>query len=210
MKVKICGIRREEDVRYLNETMPDYAGFIFADTKRKVTEDQAALLRKWLDPRIQVFGVFVNEPVEKAAVLAGKGTIDVIQLHGDETEEYIRALRGMTKAPVIKAVRVKSREDIFLADRLPVDHLLLDTYHRVQYGGTGETFSWELIPEELEHSYLLAGGLDAGNIHQALSTVKNKGCCIGVDVSGGVETDGVKDFYKIKEVIKEVRSYRTQ
>lgn len=210
MKVKICGIRREEDVRYLNETMPDYAGFIFADTKRKVTEDQAALLRKWLDPRIQVFGVFVNEPVEKAAVLAGKGTIDVIQLHGDETEEYIRALRGMTKAPVIKAVRVKNREDIFLADRLPVDHLLLDTYHRGQYGGTGETFSWELIPEELEHSYLLAGGLRAGNIRQALSVVEGKDRCIGVDVSGGVETDGVKDFEKIKILIETVRSYRTQ
>lgn len=210
MKIKICGIRREEDVRYLNKTMPDYAGFIFADTKRKVTEDQAALLRRQLDPRIQVFGVFVNTPVETVAAFAAKRIIDVIQLHGDETEEYIRVLHGMTEAPIIKAVRVKTPEDILLADRLPVEHLLLDTYQRGQYGGTGETFSWELIPEELEHSYLLAGGLEAGNIHQALSTVKDKGCCIGVDVSGGVETDGVKDKEKIKQIIKKVRSYRTQ
>ncbi len=208
MKIKICGIRREEDVRYLNETMPDYAGFIFADTKRKVTEDQATLLRRQLDPRIQVFGVFVNAPEEAVAAIAGKGTIDVIQLHGDETEEYIRALRGMTEAPIIKAVRVKNPEDILLTDRLPVDCLLLDTYHRGQYGGTGETFSWELIPEELKHSYLLAGGIEAGNIRQALSTVKDKGCCIGIDVSGGVETNGVKDKEKIKKIIEIVHSYR--
>lgn len=210
MKIKICGIRREEDVRYLNEMLPDCAGFIFADTKRKVTEDQAALLKRQMDPRIQVFGVFVNAPMETVASLAHKKIIDVIQLHGDETEEYIRAIRSMTEAPVIKAVRVKKREDILLADRLPVDHLLLDTYHRGQYGGTGETFSWELIPEELQHSYLLAGGLRTGNIRQALSAVEGKGLCIGVDVSGGVETDGVKDFEKIKILIKTVRSYRTQ
>ncbi len=208
MKIKICGIRREEDVRYLNETMPDYAGFIFANTKRKVTEDHAALLRQQMDPRIQVFGVFVNAPEEAVAAIVGKGTIDVIQLHGDETEEYIRALRGMTEAPIIKAVRVKNPEDILLADQLPVDHLLLDAYHRGQYGGTGETFSWKLIPKELEHSYLLAGGLGAGNIRQALSTVKDKGCCIGIDVSGGVETNGVKDKEKIKKIIEIVRSYR--
>lgn len=210
MKIKICGIRRTEDVRYLNETMPDCVGFIFADTKRKVTEDQAALLKRQLDPRIQVFGVFVNAPMETVASLAHKKIIDVIQLHGDETEEYIRALRSMTEAPVIKAVRVKKREDILLADRLPVDHLLLDTYHRGQYGGTGETFSWELIPEELEHSYLLAGGLRASNICQAISTIEGKGRCIGVDVSGGVETDGVKDLEKIKILIETVRSCRTQ
>lgn len=209
MKVKICGIRREEDVRYLNKAMPDYAGFIFADTVRKVTEDQAAFLRRLLDPQIQVFGVFVNAPAEDVSALAGKGIIDVIQLHGDETEGYIQALRGMTDAPVIKAVRVKKSEDIILADRLPVDHLLLDTYHRGQYGGTGETFSWELIPEELDHTYLLAGGLKADNICQALSAVEEKGRCIGVDVSGGVETNGVKDFAKIKKIIETVRSCRT-
>ncbi len=85
---------------------------------------------------------------------------------------------------------------------------MLDTYHRGQYGGTGETFSWELIPEELKHSYLLAGGIEAGNIRQALSTVKDKGCCIGIDVSGGVETNGVKDKEKIKKIIEIVHSYR--
>ncbi len=210
MKVKICGIRREKDVLYLHEAMPDYAGFIFADTERRVTEHQAALLRRQLDPRIQVFGVFVNAPVEAAAALAGRGIIDVIQLHGDETEGYIRTLRSMTKAPVVKAVRVKNPEDILQADQLPVDHLLLDTYHRGQYGGTGETFSWELIPEELEHSYLLAGGLNVENVCQALSVAETKGHCIGVDVSGGVETNGVKDKVKIKKLIETVRSYRTQ
>ncbi|MCI8364336.1 MAG: phosphoribosylanthranilate isomerase [Eubacterium sp.] len=210
MKIKICGIRREEDVRYLNETMPDYAGFIFADTKRIVTEEQAALLRKQLDPQIQVFGVFVNAPVEQVSVLACKGIINVIQLHGDETEGYIRTLRSKTEVPVIKAVRVKKQEDILLADQLPVDHLLLDTYHKGQYGGTGETFSWELIPKDLEHSYLLAGGIRAGNICQALSAVEGKGRCIGVDVSGGVETNGVKDKEKIKKLIETVRTYRTQ
>lgn len=205
MKIKICGIRRREDAMYLNETLPDYTGFVFADTRRKVTPEQAADLRKLLDRKIQAFGVFVNAPADFVAGLAQDGVIDAIQLHGDETEEYITCLRKMTAVPIIKAVRAKDRDSIRNADRLSCDYLLIDTYSEKQYGGTGETFAWELIPEDLKHPYFLAGGLNAENVGEAIKSVRCRGNCLGVDVSGGVETDGYKDKEKIQEIVELVR-----
>lgn len=207
MKIKICGIRRKEDVEYLNETLPDFTGFIFADTRRKVTRSQAETLRELLDRRIKVFGVFVNAPLDFVAGLAQDGIIDVIQLHGDETEKYICELRERTRVPIIKAVRAKDRKTIEDADRLSCDFLLLDTYLEKQYGGTGKTFSWEMIPEQLEHPYLLAGGLDETNLRRAMESVMTRGNCLGVDVSGGVETDGYKDREKVKKVVELVHSF---
>lgn len=202
MKIKICGIRREEDVRYLNESLPDYAGFVFADTRRNVTPEQAQRLRRQMDRRISVFGVFVNAEHDFICERVREGSIDGVQLHGDETEEDIQSLRGEISVPLIKAVRVRETADILAADRLSCDFLLLDAYSRSQYGGTGKTFSWDMIPERLEHPWFLAGGLDEGNIRQA---VECSGC-YGVDVSGGVETDGVKDGEKIKRIIEIVRN----
>lgn len=205
MKIKICGIRRREDVMYLNETLPDFTGFVFADTRRKVTPEQAADLRKLLDRNIQAFGVFVNAPVDFVAELARDGVIDVIQLHGDETEEYITCLRKKTNVPIVKAVRTKDKNSIRDADRLSCDYLLIDTYSKKQYGGTGKTFYWEIIPEDLNHPYLLAGGLNEENVCEAVRTVRCRGNCLGVDVSGGVETDGYKDRDKIKRIVELVR-----
>lgn len=207
MKIKICGIRREEDVQYLNELRPDFAGFVFADTRRKVTGEQAVTLRRQLDSEIPVFGVFVNAPKEQVAALAEDGTIQVIQLHGDESEEYICDLRSMTQTPIIKAVRVQTREDVIQADRLLVDGLLLDTFQKGTYGGTGQTFAWDMIPRDLKHPYILAGGLDSNNLERALAAVQKRGRCEAFDVSGGVETDGVKDYYKIKEMIQMIRAF---
>lgn len=202
MKIKICGIRREEDVLFLNESLPDFAGFIFADTRRKVTKGQALRLRQLLDRRIRVFGVFVNAPVEEVCACVHNGSIDAIQLHGDETEEYIQEIRHRVPAPVIKAVRVREASDILEADRLSCDYLLLDTYSAVQYGGTGKVFSWDIIPEGLTHPYFLAGGLCEENIREAMKCPH----CYGLDVSGGVETGGVKDREKINKIIEIVRS----
>lgn len=204
MKIKICGIRREEDVRFLNESMPDYAGFVFAPSRRSVTPEQALFLRRRLDQRIQVFGVFVNAPAEYICERVREGSIDAVQLHGDESEQEIRELKKQVSVPVIKAVRVREAADIRLADQLPCDFLLLDTFSSAGYGGTGKTFAWEMIPSQLAHPFFLAGGLDEHNIRQAIRQVG----CYGVDVSGGVETDGVKDGQKIKRMIEIVKNWR--
>lgn len=203
MKVKICGIRRMEDVDYLNESLPDFAGFVFADTRRQVTPEQAWRLRQKLDRRIEAFGVFVNAPAEVVRGCVCDGSIDAVQLHGDETEEYIRKLRKMIHVPVIKAVRASNTADILAADALSCEYLLLDTYSPARYGGTGRTFAWDIIPEKLCHPYFLAGGLNEGNIRDAVARVP----CFGVDISGGVETDGVKDRQKMKTMINIVRAY---
>ena len=196
-KIKICGIRRPEDVEYINEYKPDYMGFIFADTRRYISPEYAKSLSEKIDKNILKVGVFVNEDIKKVASIASEGTIDIIQLHGDEDEEYISKLRMLLDgAQIIKAVRVQTTEDILNADKLDVDYLLLDTYRKGIYGGTGESFGWELIPDYLEHKYFLAGGIDATNLKDALKTG-----CYGVDISGGVETDGVKDKEKVREVI---------
>lgn len=210
MKIKICGIRRTEDVQYLNDILPDYTGFVFADTRRKVTKEQAAVLRNMLDRRVRAFGVFVNAPVWFVAELAEERIIDGIQLHGDEDENYIREVRKTTDVPVIKAVRVKDALTVKEADKLSCDYLLLDTYSKDKYGGTGETFSWSMIPAELRHSYFLAGGLNAANIRSAMEAVSGRGNCLGLDLSGGVETDGYKDREKIKQVVEIVRTYQAQ
>lgn len=202
MKIKICGIRREEDVMFLNESLPDFAGFIFADTRRKVTKEQALRLRELLDRRIEVFGVFVNAPAGEICACVQNGSINAVQLHGDETEEYIQEIRRHVSVPIIKAVRVREASDILAADRLSCDYLLLDTYSAVQYGGTGQAFAWDIIPDKLIHPYFLAGGINEGNIREAMKCP----CCYGLDVSGGVETDGIKDREKINKIIKIVRN----
>lgn len=202
MKIKICGIRREEDVRFLNKSMPDYAGFVYAPSRRNVTPEQALFLRRRLDRRIQVFGVFVNAPAEFICERVKEGSIDAVQLHGDESEQDILELKRQVMVPVIKAVRVRETADIRLADQLPCDFLLLDTFSSAGYGGTGKTFAWQMIPEGLEHPFFLAGGLDEHNIRQALEQAG----CYGVDVSGGVETGGVKDDQKIRRLVEIVRS----
>lgn len=202
MKIKICGIRREEDVRFLNKSMPDYAGFVYAPSRRNVTPEQALFLRRRLDRRIQVFGVFVNAPAEFICERVKEGSIDAVQLHGDESEQDILELKRQVMVPVIKAVRVRETADIRLADQLPCDFLLLDTFSSAGYGGTGKTFAWQMIPEGLEHPFFLAGGLDEHNIRQALEQAG----CYGVDVSGGVETGGVKDGQKIRRLVEIVRS----
>ncbi|WP_040196663.1 phosphoribosylanthranilate isomerase [Candidatus Soleaferrea massiliensis] len=200
-KIKICGLTRPEDIQYVNEARPDYIGFVFAESRRRVTIDQAAGLREMLHASIRPVGVFVNEPAEQIAEICRRGIIDIVQLHGDEDEGYIRRLRTLTGHPVLKAVRVRCREDILKAEQLPCERLLLDTYSKRQYGGCGEVFSWELIPASAK-PYFLAGGLTAENIETAVRTLRP----YAVDVSSGVETGGYKDPQKIFELIERVRS----
>lgn len=202
MKIKYCGIKRNEDVDYANETMPDYIGFIFAPTKRLVTMEQADGFKKRLDSRIQAVGVFVNETAEKVAEIANKGIIDVIQLHGQEDAEYIAKLKSLLieSKPLIKAIRVQTAQDILDGQELDVDFILLDKYDAEKLGGTGEKFDWNLIGN-IKKPFFLAGGIDIDSLEDA---VKMKP--YGIDVSSGIETDGCKDQAKMRVMMEKFRA----
>ena len=194
MKLKFCGLTREADIRAANETRPDYIGFVFAESRRRVTDEQAARLRALLSPGIQAVGVFVNDDPTHIALLANRGVIDLIQLHGSESAAYIRRLRTMTAAPIICALRVGKQTDIKREESNLVDFLLLDTYTKDAYGGSGRIFDWSLLGE-VGKPYFLAGGLNESNITRAMQTG-----AYALDLSSGIETDGVKDAEKMRRV----------
>lgn len=202
------------DIEYANRVKPDFVGFIFANTRRKISAAQAKQFREALDAEIPAVGVFVNEDISVITSLMQNGCIDLIQLHGEEDADYIRRLREVCDVPVIKAVKVQTVEQIRQAAALPVDYLLLDTYRKGVLGGTGEAFDWELLREAkaaagdaaegelFGKSYFLAGGLHAGNLREAAALGS-----YGLDVSSGIETDGSKDFTKMVEVMELVRKF---
>jgi len=195
-KVKICGLLRPCDIEAVNTEKPDYIGFVFAESRRKVTLTQAAELKKLLSPDIIPVGVFVNEPIENILSLVSEGIIDVIQLHGLEGETYMQKLKLLTDKLVIKAIAVQSKGDVQKWSGSAADYLLLD--HKG--GGTGQSFDWDMIGE-VDKPYFLAGGLRLENITEAI----RKTTPYAVDVSSGVENEGFKDPAKIKEFIRRVR-----
>jgi len=196
-KVKICGLSRVEDIVSVNRVLPDYVGFVFAPSKRNVNVEKVAQLKVNLDPQIKTVGVFVNEAMITVAEIYLSGIVDVVQLHGDEDDHYIRLLKAVCDCPVIKAVGV--------ADTLPplpqnADYLLFDTLSE-QRGGIGITFDWNILHDYKGPPYFLAGGLHADNVVDSLDLLTP----FGVDVSSGVETDRVKDAEKIEKFISLVR-----
>lgn len=218
-KIKLCGMMKPCDIEYANRVKPDLVGFIFANTRRKISPAQAKQFREALDAEIPAVGVFVNEDISVITSLVQNGCIDMIQLHGEEDADYIRRLREICDVPVIKAVKVQMVEQIRQAAALPVDYLLLDTYRKGVLGGTGEAFDWELLREAkiaagdtaegdtaegelFGKPYFLAGGLHAGNLREAAALGS-----YGLDVSSGIETDGSKDFTKMVEVMELVRKF---
>lgn len=196
-KVKICGLTRPEDIQAANEYKPDYIGFIFDSTRRRyVPPKSAAKLKCLLSPAIAAVGVFVNEAKENVADLLNQNLINIAQLHGQETEEEIRWIKEQTGRQVIKAVSVQSRADISRWADSHADYLLFDN----GAGGTGRTFDWTLLFGYTK-PFFLAGGITIDNLPSALA----KGA-YAVDISGGAETDGLKDPAKIAEIIRIVRS----
>ena len=200
-RIKICGLRREEDIYIVNEARPDYAGFVFAPGRRRtVSREKARCLKALLAPDIRAVGVFVDHDRDEVIALANEGIIDLIQLHGNEDQAYIDHINKYTDAPVIKAVSAKSREYIEKMDGLHgVQYLLLDTYDKNMPGGTGRSFDWGLIPK-LRTPFFLAGGLDISNIADAMKTE-----AFALDISSGAETDGYKDRDKICQIIQRIR-----
>lgn len=196
-KIKFCGIRRAEDIGYINDLRPDYIGFVFwQPSKRYVTPDTARSLKQQLDPNIRAVGVFVDEAPEAVAELCNQGIIDIAQLHGSEDEETIAALRKLTDAPIIKAYKIKSAEDIEAAKHSAADMVLLDSGY-----GTGKAFDWSLF-SSLSRPFFLAGGISAENLEEAISRFRP----YAVDLSSAIETDGIKDKTKMETIMRVLRN----
>ena len=199
MKIKLCGMFRDCDIDYANEAKPDYIGFIlgFPKSHRNIDAETARRLRSRLDTGIKAVGVVVNSPETSGAEYANCGIIDVIQLHGDEDADFIRRLRELTSAPIIKAAKIRTPEDIGRVQALGADYVLLDNGT-----GTGEMFDHSLLDgAEIRQPFFLAGGLTPENLRQAAESVRPY--C--VDLSSGVETDRLKDREKMLEAGRVIR-----
>ncbi|MCL2277738.1 MAG: phosphoribosylanthranilate isomerase [Treponema sp.] len=222
-KIKICGLSRTQDIEAVNRALPDFIGFVFAQSKRRVDIALAAMLKERLDPRIESVGVFVNEKIEVITEIYKKGIIDLVQLHGDENDEYIKQLKKSCTAGsfaggtysaasstcrVIKAVGVS---DTLPALPVESDYVLFDTLSE-QRGGTGKPFDWRILKEYCPASlyqelpFFLAGGISIENAAEAVRLLKP--FCI--DVSSGVETDGLKDAEKIEKIVNMIRGINEQ
>lgn len=202
-KVKMCGISKVETIPAVVEAKPDYMGLVFAPSKRQVTVEQGKTLVDELHKHyeIKTVGVFVNETVENLLKIAEEVKLDVIQLHGDEDESFIQTLKEQSNVEVWKAVQVRSAADAEKWIDSSADMLLFDAYHKDERGGTGEVFDWSSL-DEFERPFMLAGGIDSTNVARAIRTVRP----YGIDISSGIETEGVKDDEKIKAFTNIVRT----
>ena len=209
MKIKTCGLFREEDINYANELKPDYIGFVFAESKRKVGVEKAYNLKNKLDKEIKSVGVFVNDNLDFILNLIREKIIDIIQLHGNEDNDFLDNLKTKTNAKIIKFIPVENADSILNSLNIFSDFILLDNLK----GGVGKTFNWNYLKEAFElnkkfieafnKKYFLAGGLNKENINEALKF--NPYC---VDLSGGLETDGIKDFEQMKYIINITKNYK--
>ncbi len=196
-KIKLCGMMCETDIETANRLQPDLVGFVFAKKSRRyVTDEQAAGLRRALSDRIPAAGVFVNEEISHVVRLLQLGVINVVQLHGGEGEEYLKELRKQTDAPIIRAFRIREREDIAKVRAFDENtKILLDAG-----SGDGMTFRWEWL-KDADFDFYLAGGLTVENVAEAVRIYHP----YGVDVSSGIETDGRKDIRKMEAFVRTVR-----
>lgn len=195
-KIKMCGLSRTEDIEAANSIKPDYIGFVFAEiSKRRVSALEASKLKSKLDPEIKAVGVFLDDNLDFVASMLNLGIVDVVQLHGSENEEYIKKVREITNKPIIKAFIIRSKEDVERAEKSTADYILLD-------GGKGEgkVFDWSLL-KTIKRPFFLAGGLNPDNAADAVKALKP----YAVDVSTGIETDGVKDREKMAAFANAVR-----
>lgn len=186
-KIKMCGLRRPEDIEYVNEVMPDYAGFIMSQRfGRSVTPQQQIRLREMLAPGIKAVGVFVDEPVEYAAAIANSGSVDLVQFHGSESDEYIEQFRRLCGATtsVIRAFRIRSAGDLKLALLSTADYILLDSGT-----GSGICFDWELA------------GSGISEMHQETSSPEDiHSAFVSEAVGGGIDTPSHEDNHLSAQV----------
>lgn len=197
VKIKICGLKRLEDIEIVNQYKPDYIGFVFADSKRKVSHDWAHELKSNLDSDIVAVGVFVDASPDEILELFNGEVIEIAQLHGTESEDYILNLKEKTKnkLKVIKAIEMSEDVDLLEYNNSHADYLLLDSGK-----GSGKTFDWSLIKSGLKKEFFLAGGLDSSNVCDAIREFNP----YAVDLSSSLEIDGFKDENKIKEIMEAI------
>lgn len=195
-ELKFCGMRREADILAANACLPDYIGFVFAaGARRAVTPETARELRAKADPRILAVGVFADQSPAYIAELAAMVPLDVIQLHGSESEVMVEEIRRRTGKPVWRAFQVTAPAVLTAAAETGADGILLDSGK-----GSGKTFAWEWL-RDFSRPYMLAGGLDIENVGEAIKTFSPR----GVDVSSALETDGKKDPEKMRAFAEAVR-----
>ena len=205
MQIKICGLRRAQDIEWVNRLRPEYAGFVFAPGRRQVTVPLAAELAARLDVSVTAVGVFVDTLPHAVAEAARVCRLGAVQLHGAEDAGYIASLRPLLPVGcrVWKAARVRGAADLTAVWRVPCDMVLLDAFSPCVAGGSGHSFDWGLLAgARTWRTCFLAGGLNAKNVARAVRTVRP----LGVDVSSGVETDGVKDGGKMAAFIAAARA----
>lgn len=195
-KIKFCGLFRRCDIETANELKPEYIGFVFAPKSRRyVTTEKAEELKKILVPNIKAAGVFADEMPKTVAKLLNDGVIDIAQLHGSEDESYIKQLRQLTDKIIIKAFCIENASDILYAEQSTADYILFDSG-----AGTGTVFDWKLI-QNIKRPYFLAGGLSPDNVKNAVNMFHP----YAVDVSSGIENNGVKDKIKMAAFAAAVR-----
>ncbi|MCM1577169.1 MAG: phosphoribosylanthranilate isomerase [Ruminococcus sp.] len=201
--LKLCGMRREEDIEIINEFPPEFMGMILSKGfGRSIEISQAEKLLKILDPKIKAVGVFVNESPETVSRTTEHLKLAAVQLHGSEDGDYINTLRKLLpkNTLIFKAVKVRTTEDIANADNMGSDFLMLDSFVKGKAGGTGQTFDWSVVSSaNIGTPFFLAGGITPENLPAALAVSGN------IDISGGVETEGVKDREKIKSVYERMK-----
>jgi phosphoribosylanthranilate isomerase len=203
VRVKICGITNMDDALAAVDAGADALGFVFSDNSpRYIEPETAGEIIRALPPFVLTVGLFVNAELELVNSTALSCTLDRVQLHGEETPDFCRQVAR----PVVKVFRVKDAASIEPMKEYRVAGYLLDTWSPRAHGGTGTTFNWELAREAKQHgAIILAGGLNAGNVRQAVETVQP----YGVDVSSGVEiSPGKKDQDKVREFIRRAKSWK--
>lgn len=199
VEIKVCGLKREEDIKYVNELKPDYVGFVFAKSSREITLEQGINLVEKLDKNIKTVGVFVDKEISEVEKIASALKLDVLQFHGKEDNEYMSYFKAYE---VWKALGVSNKEDLKEINKYKSDGILLDSKILGRIGGTGEIFNWDIISDlKINKKLILAGGLNSNNVKEGISKANPN----IVDVSSGVEIEGFKDFDKIKEFIEKVR-----
>ncbi len=195
-ELKICGLSRMEDVIAVNRHGADYAGFVFfKKSKRYIDPYKAGELIEFLRSDIKSVGVFMDEPLDNVISTARISGVEMIQLHGHESEEYVEYVKRTLERPVIKAFKADEEGALEKALHTTADYVLIDSG-----AGTGKKFDWNIL-KDFKREYFLAGGLDPDSVGEAISLLEP----FAVDVSSGVETDGIKDEKKIESFIKAVK-----
>lgn len=195
-ELKICGLSRLEDIIAVNRHGADYAGFVFfKKSKRYVDPYKANELIELLRSDIKPVGVFMDEPIDDVVRIARISGVELVQLHGHESEEYVEYIKRTLDRPVIKAFKAGEEGALERASNTSADYVMIDSG-----AGSGKKFDWSIL-KDFKRDYFLAGGLDPESVGEAIRLLEP----YAVDVSSGVETDGIKDEKKIAEFIKAVK-----